>query len=84
MAIYLKSQQVRGADYVHRRQLTQGLHESASSISAISHLPKGSKDWDEPPMLDRIINIGLTILAAGFLLWLLIIQTTNYTMNGFL
>ncbi len=34
-------------------------------------------------MLDRMIDIGLTILAAGFLLWLLIIQTTNYTMNGF-
>jgi hypothetical protein len=35
-------------------------------------------------MLDRMIDIGLTVLAAGFLLWLLITQTTNYTMNGFL
>ena len=33
-------------------------------------------------MLDRIVDIGLTIVAAGFLLWLLIILTTNYTMNG--
>ncbi len=35
-------------------------------------------------MFDRMIDIGLTILAAGLLLWLLIVQTTSYTMNGFL